>query len=57
MAASVFDRWGEAQGHEQTSRHVHVMSAIPLKADIRQPEWHVRLVPIADLGPRADRLL
>ena len=23
-------------GHEQTSRHVRVMSVIPLKADIRQ---------------------
>jgi hypothetical protein len=29
-------------GHEQTSRHVRVMSVIPLKADIRQREWHVR---------------
>jgi hypothetical protein len=25
-----------ALGHEQTSRHVHVMSVIPLKADIDQ---------------------
>jgi YHS domain-containing protein len=25
------------------------MSALPPKADIRQPEWHVRYVPIADL--------
>ena len=25
-----------ALGHEQTSRHVHVMSVIPLKADIHQ---------------------
>ena len=26
------------------------MSALPPKADIRQPEWHVRYVPIADIG-------
>ena len=32
-------------GHKQTSRHVRVMCVIPLKADIRQHEWHVRLVP------------
>jgi len=32
-------------GHEQTSRHVRVMSVIPLKADIHQREWHVRYVP------------
>jgi hypothetical protein len=38
-----------ALGHEQTSRHVRVMSVLPLKADIRQREWHVRLVPLADV--------
>jgi hypothetical protein len=38
-----------AMGHEQTSRHVRVMSVLPLKADIRQREWHVRYVPIADM--------
>jgi hypothetical protein len=37
-----------AMGHKQTSRHVRVMSVIPLKADIRQREWHVRNVPLAD---------
>ena len=37
-------------GHEQTSRHVRVMSVIPLKADIHQRGLHVRLVPKADLG-------
>ena len=34
-----------AVGHEQTSRHVRVMSVIPLKADIHQRGLHVRLVP------------
>jgi len=38
-----------ALGHEQTSRHVRVMSVIPLKADIRQRIEHVCLVPIADI--------
>jgi len=27
-----------------------VMSVIPLKADIHQREWHVRLVPEAEVG-------
>jgi hypothetical protein len=40
-------------GHEQTSRHVHVTSVIPLKADISQREWHVRFVPQADIPPFA----
>ena len=34
-----------ALGHEQTSRHVRVMSVIPLKADIRQRIEHVCYVP------------
>ena len=38
-----------ALGHEQTSGRVRVMSVIPLKADIHQREWHVRLVPLADI--------
>ena len=38
-----------ALGHEQTSRHVRVMSVIPLKADIHQRGLHVRLVPKADM--------
>jgi hypothetical protein len=38
-----------ALGHEQTSRHVRVMSVIPLKADIHQRGLHVRLVPLADI--------
>ena len=39
-----------ALGHEQTSRHVRVMSVITLKADIRKSEWHVRLVPIPNIA-------
>ena len=39
-----------ALGHEQTSRHVRVMSVIPLKPDIHQRGLHVRLVPQADTG-------
>jgi hypothetical protein len=35
-------------GHEQTSRHVRLMSVIPLKADIHQLGLHVRKVPITD---------
>ena len=31
-----------AMGHEQTSRHVRVMSVISLKADIRQRGLDVR---------------
>jgi hypothetical protein len=26
------------------------MSALPLKADIRERDWHVRFVPGADIG-------
>ena len=37
-----------ALGHEQTSRHVRVMSVIPLKADIHQRGLHVRFVPGTD---------
>jgi hypothetical protein len=36
-------------GHEQTSRHVRVMSVITLKADIRQRGEHGCFVPIADI--------
>jgi len=39
-----------AKGHEQTSRHVRVVSVIPIKADIHQRGLHVRLVPKADAG-------
>ena len=38
-----------AMGHEQTSRHVRVISVILLKADIRQRIEHVCFVPIAKL--------
>jgi hypothetical protein len=40
-----------ALGHEQTSRHVRVMSVIRLKTDIHQRGLHVRLVPQADILP------
>jgi hypothetical protein len=36
-------------GQEPTSRHVGVMSVIPLKADIHQRSLHVRLVPETDI--------
>ena len=42
-----------ALGHEQTSRHVRVMSVIPLKADIHERGLHVCFVPIADIVSRA----
>ena len=45
-----------ALGQKQASRHVRVMSVIPLKADIHQRGLHVRLVPEADvvaLNPQA----
>ena len=43
-----------ALGQKQTSRHVRVISVIPLKADIHQREWHIRYVPLADvIGPVA----
>ena len=41
-----------ALGHKQKSRHVRVMSVIPLKADIYQRGLHVRFVPKADFGAR-----
>jgi hypothetical protein len=30
------------------------MSVLPLKADIRQREWHVRYVPEADIQRQSD---
>ena len=39
-----------ALGHERTSRHVRIMSALPLKADIHMRGLQVCLVPIADIG-------
>jgi hypothetical protein len=38
-----------ALGHEQTSRHVRVMTVIPLKADSHWRSLHVRFVPLADV--------
>jgi hypothetical protein len=37
------------KGHKRRWCHACVMSVLPLKADIRQREWHVRLVPEADM--------
>jgi hypothetical protein len=34
---------------QQTSRHVNVMSVIPLKAEIHQRGLHVRLVPESEV--------
>src|SRR6476659_618423 len=50
QAHPLTDTWCEADemsalGREQTSRHVRVMSVIPLKADIHQRGLHVRFVP------------
>ena len=36
-------------GHAQTSRHVRIMSVIPLKADTHRRGLHVRLVPDSDV--------
>ena len=43
LAADEFDRVlkRSGSGHEQTSRHIRVMSVISLKADIHQRERHV----------------
>jgi hypothetical protein len=35
---------------KRTSRHVSVISVIPLKADIHKHEWHDRYVPEADFA-------
>jgi hypothetical protein len=39
-----------ALGQKQTSRNVRLMSVLPLKADIRQRDLHVRFVPLADIA-------
>jgi hypothetical protein len=38
-----------AMGQKRKWCHARVMSVLPLKADIRQREWHVRYVPLADI--------
>jgi len=38
-------------GQKQTSEHVHVMSALPPKADMDQSGCDVRFVPKADIRP------
>src|SRR6476659_10740482 len=55
QAHPLTDTWCEADemsalGHEQPSRHVRVLSVIPLKADIHQRGMHVRLVPLTNIG-------
>jgi len=40
-----------ALGQKQTSEHVHVMSALPPKADMDQSGCDVRFVPKADIRP------
>ena len=45
-----------AMGHKRKWCHARVMSDLPLKADIRRREWHVRYVPIADSGAVVDQL-
>ena len=50
-----------ALGHEQTSRHVRVMSVLPLKADIRQRIQYVCFVPFPDspepgLAPKSGQI-
>ena len=39
-----------AMDHQQTSRHVRVMTVIPLKADIHQRGLQVRLVPLMHIA-------
>ena len=39
-----------ALGHKRTSRSAIAMSALTPKADIWCAEYHVRFVPIADIG-------
>jgi hypothetical protein len=46
-----FDDRMSALGHEQTSRHVRVMSVISGITDIHQRSLHVRLVPRTDIEP------
>jgi hypothetical protein len=36
-------------GQKRKWRYDRFMSVLPLKADIRQREWHVRYVPIGDM--------
>jgi hypothetical protein len=43
-----------AMGQKQTSRHLHVMSALPPIADIRRCRWDVRFVPEADVEAEWD---
>jgi hypothetical protein len=47
--AGLVGLWPRSEmGHKATCREVGAMSSIPPKADIRQREWDVRLVPCVD---------
>jgi hypothetical protein len=46
-----------ALGQKQTSGNVGMMSALPPKADIAERDYHVRFVPIADIGTLFDHLV
>ena len=39
-----------ALGHKRTLVRVHMMSALPPKADIGTQSWNVRFVPNSDVG-------
>jgi hypothetical protein len=39
-----------ALGHKRTFREVRSTSAIPPKADTRQSDWHICLLPLADIN-------
>ena len=56
QAHPLTDTWCEADemsalGQKRTWYRACVMSVLPLKADIRQCELHVRYVPTADVRP------
>jgi hypothetical protein len=39
-----------ALGQKRKWCYARVMSVLPLKADMRQRQWHVRLVPQAEIA-------
>src|SRR5262249_17456189 len=46
-----------ALGQKQTLGRVHIMSALPQKADIAEPYGHVRFVPISEVTELFDHLV